>query len=75
MTDELSHAVGERVRLYGPAKYSQQTQKPLSIDVEHFEIIGQNKTPPSLSDLHSANIDITQGLSSETFIRKLRDEE
>jgi hypothetical protein len=76
-TDDISQVADlikrrARLRVMGEAKYNQK-HRPVSIDVESFEVLPEQADLPQLSDLHDAHIDITSGRDSVDFVRELRD--
>lgn len=68
-------AVNKHVTVLGKIKYKARTQFPLEIDVDKIEIHRSGKKFPKLADLKGIAPDLTEGLSPEEFIRKMRDEE
>jgi len=64
-----------KVSVIGDLKYKDGGKYPSEVIATNIEIFKHDKDLPKLSDLHGIAPDATGDLSSEEFIRKLRDEE
>lgn len=71
---EFRSALGRKVRATGELTYPAGSDFPRSIKVETVEILPEDDELPSLSDLRGIAPGITGDLSSEEFVRMLRDE-
>ncbi len=71
--DDAVAAVGRRVEVYGSLKYRAQAQFPHQISVTAIEAFPPDGELPDWDDLRGRAPDATGGLSSEAFIRELRD--
>lgn len=70
MLQEVLSLFGHRVIVHGRAHYS-RSGKPLYIEVEDVEGVPEQESRPAPEELEPINI--TDGLSSEEYIRRLRD--
>lgn len=73
--EEFRHAIGRKVLASGELHYPAGSNLPRSIKVETVEILPEDDELPSLADLRGIAPDITGDLSSEEFVRMLRDDE
>ena len=73
--EEFLHAVGRKVLASGELHYPAGSNLPRSIKVETVEILPEDDELPNLADLRGIAPDITGDLSSEEFVRMLRDDE
>ena len=70
---EPVNALGKRVAVSGRAKFSDKG-RPISIEVESIRVLRDKKDLPSASDFEGeGKLDITGGMDSEEFVRRLRD--
>ncbi len=66
-------ALGKRVSVSGRAKFSDKG-RPLSIEVESIRVMRDKANLPKASDFEGAGrLDITGGMDSAEFVRRLRD--
>ena len=72
-TEEFRRALGRKVMASGELTYPAGSDFPGSIKVETMEILPEDDELPSLSDLRGIAPGITGDLSSEEFVRMLRD--
>ena len=72
MRDNVVQALGNRVSVEGKVKFN-RFGGPLSIEVDSFEVMPGMEELPQFSD--GEQIDITGGIPSEDFVRRLRDAE
>jgi len=63
------------VNVEGDFKYKKLSPFPYVVDVKNIEIYPDEDELPSLSDLCGVAPDATNGMSSEDFIRRIRDNE
>jgi len=63
------HLLGKRVAITGPIRY--QNHKPQTVNVEEVRVLRSSSELPQLADIPP--IDITSGLSSEDYVRRMRD--
>lgn len=70
---EFLSALGRKVLASGELTYPAGSDFPRSIKIETVEILPEDDELPSLSDLRGIAPDITGDLSSEEFVRRLRD--
>jgi hypothetical protein len=70
---EALAAIDEYVTVYGTIKYRQKAVYPYEIDVDNIVKSPLHDKLPKLSELKGIAPDITGGLSSEAYVRKLRD--
>ena len=73
--EEFLHAVGRKVLASGELHYPAGSDLPRSIKVETVEILPEDDELPNLADLRGIAPDITGDLSSEEFVRMLRNDE
>ena len=66
-------ALKERVSVTGSVKYNRNSETASSMRVESIEIMQRGKNPPRFKDGEA--IDITGGIDSVEYIRRMRDEE
>ncbi len=67
------NALGKRVSVSGRAKFNEKG-RPLSIEVETIRILRDKTGIPSASDFEGeGKLDITGGIDSAEFVRRLRD--
>lgn len=71
--EEFRRALGRKVLASGELHYPAGSNLPRSIKVETMEILPEDDELPSLADLRGIAPDITGDLSSEEFVRMLRD--
>jgi len=72
LLDDVRELFGHRVSVYGRARYS-RTGRPLSIDVLDLKRLRDQEELPQFEDFQGVNI--TGSLSSEDYVRSLRDAE
>lgn len=71
--NEAIEALGKRVGVSGRAKFSDKG-RPISIEVESIRVLRERKDLPSASDFEGeGKLDITGGMDSVEFVRRLRD--
>jgi hypothetical protein len=73
LNDDALAAVGRRVEIYGRLKYRSGAQFPHLIDVSGIEIFPPDSELPDWDDLRGRAPLATGDLSSEAFVRELRD--
>jgi hypothetical protein len=71
--DDAVSAVGRRVEVSGTLKYRARTKFPHQIAVTNIEIYPPESDLPDWEDLRGRAPDAIGGLSSEAFVRELRD--
>ncbi len=71
MLDEVGDYLRQRVAVYGETRYDRRMDRPVAITVEKMDRLRSRSELPTLADL--SGIDITDGDSSEDFVRRLRD--
>jgi hypothetical protein len=71
--DDAVAAVGRRVEVYGSLKYRAQAPFPHQITVTGIEALPPDNELPDWDDLRGRAPDATGHLSSEAFVRELRD--
>lgn len=70
---EAVGALGKRVAVSGRAKFSEKG-RPISIEVESIRVLRDKRDLPSASDFEGeGKLDITGGMDSVQFVRRLRD--
>jgi hypothetical protein len=70
---EAVAALGKRVSVSGRAKFSEKG-RPLSIEVESIRVMRDKAGLPKASDFEGAGkLDVTGGIDSVEFVRRLRD--
>jgi hypothetical protein len=70
---EAISAIDKYVTVFGTIKYRYKSMYPYQIDVAFIEINPTSDELPKLSDLKGIAPNITGGLTSEEFVRRLRD--
>ncbi len=73
LLDDAVAAVGRRVEVFGTLKYRAQASFPHEIAVTSIEVFPSDDDLPDWDDLRGRAPDATGSLSSEAFIRGLRD--
>lgn len=73
--DQAREALGHKIRVSGELTYPGGNDFPRDIKVEAIELLPDDDDLPSLMDLRGVAPGITGGLSSEEFVRNLRDAE
>ena len=73
--EEVWEAVGRKIRVLGELTYPKGGNFPKSVKVKTIELLPEDDDLPSLTDLLGIAPDITGDLSSEDFVRNLRDAE
>ncbi|MER8881612.1 hypothetical protein NKH84_02325 [Mesorhizobium sp. M0902] len=71
--DEAVSAVGRKVEVFGTLLYRARTDFPHQIEVTSIEAYPPESDLPDWEDLRGRAPDATGGLSSEAFVRELRD--
>ena len=71
--DDAVSGVGRRVEVSGTLRYRARADYPHQIAVTHIEIYPPDSELPDWEDLRGRAPDATGGLSSEAFVRELRD--
>jgi hypothetical protein len=71
--DEAVSAVGKRVEVFGTLHYRSGATFPHQVAVTHVEALPPDSELPDWDDLRGRAPDITGNLSSEAFVRELRD--
>ena len=71
--DDAVSAVGRRVEVFGTLKYRLAAPFPYQISVISIDAFPPNHELPDWEDLRGRAPDATGALSSEAFVRKLRD--
>lgn len=66
-------AIDKYVTVFGIIKYRHKAIYPYEIDIDNIEINPPIDTIPKLADLKGIAPDLTGGLSSEEYIRKMRE--
>ena len=70
---EAVNALGKRVGVSGRAKFSDKG-RPISIEVESIRVLSEESDIPAASDFEGeGRLDITGGMDSVEFVRRLRD--
>lgn len=69
--DEVKKNIGKRVTAVGVVKFSEIDERPVSIKVEYLESLEDGISPKPFSEMDA--IDVTGGVSSEQYVRRLRD--
>ncbi|MBI5865176.1 MAG: hypothetical protein HZB38_11840 [Planctomycetes bacterium] len=70
---EVVGALGKRVAVTGRAKFSEKG-RPISIEVEGIRVLRNKSELPAASDFEGeGKLDITGGMDSAKFVRRLRD--
>jgi hypothetical protein len=73
LTKKAIEGVGKYVEVKGELKFKAISKYPHEIIVEEIEIFPPEEELPSLHDLRGIAPDLTGSLSSEQFVRKIRD--
>jgi hypothetical protein len=73
MKSEAIAVIDKYVTVFGTIKYRHKSIYPYEIDVDYIESPPPTETLPNLSELKGMAPDLTQGLSSEEYVRKKRD--
>ena len=71
--EEARQALNRKTRVWGELSYPAGSNFPKSVKVETIELLPEDDELPSLKDLRGIAPDITGDLSSEEFVRILRD--
>jgi hypothetical protein len=71
--DDAVAAVGRRIEVCGTLKYRSRAPFPHQIDVTGIEVLPADNELPDWEDLRGRAPDATGELSSEAFVRELRD--
>jgi hypothetical protein len=69
------HAVGQIIEIHGIIHYKAVSTFPHQIDVKKLDVLPDERELPSILDLRGIAPGLTGGVSSEEFVRGLRDEE
>lgn len=72
--DDAVSAVGRKVEVFGTLRYRARTDYPHQIEVTSIEAYPPEPDLPDWDDLRGRAPDATSGLSSEAFVRGLRDD-
>lgn len=75
LKEQAIRAVGKRVEIRGIFKYKANAQYPHEADVKNMDVFDPNEELPSFMDIFGIDPGMTGGLSSEDFIRKIRNEQ
>ena len=67
-------AIGQHVTIYGRMKYKKRDLHPFEMDVESVDIHPEDDFLPSLGELRGTAPGITGRLTSDEFVRQLRDD-
>ena len=73
LCDDAVSAVGRRVEVSGTLRYRAHADYPHQIAVSHIDTYEPESQLPEWDDLRGRAPDATGGLSSEAFVRELRD--
>lgn len=73
LLDDAIYAVGRRVEVNGTLKYRHGASFPYEITVAAIDPFPPEDELPTWDDLRGRALDATGGLSSEAFVRELRD--
>ncbi len=71
--DDAVSAVGRKVEVFGTLRYRARTNFPHQIEVTSIDAFPPESDLPDWDDLRGRAPDATGGLSSEAFVRELRD--
>ena len=71
--EQAISAVDKYITVFGIIKYRHRAIYPYEIDIDNIEINPPVDTLPKLADLRGIAPDLTGGLSSEEYIRKMRE--
>jgi len=69
------NSVGMYVTIEGEFKYREDDKFPFRADVRKLKIMPNEDELPTLYDLHGVLTDFPEGVSSEEFVRNMRDNE
>lgn len=72
--DDAVSAVGKRVEVFGSLRYRANARFPHQVGITGIEAFPPEADPPDWEDLRGCAPDATGGLSSEAFVRELRDD-
>ena len=70
--DDVVRNLGRRVIVSGTVSYNERGE-PISVDVHHFRPLKEENDLPSVADMLGMAPDITGNLTTEEYIRQLRD--
>ena len=70
---EAIYAINRYATVYGKLKYRAKTNYPYEVEVDSIEVHPPAEELPTLSELRGIAPDITRGMSSEDYVRSLRD--
>lgn len=73
LTKTAIEAIGKYVEVKGELKFKAISKYPHEIIVKEIDIFPPEEDLPTLYDLRGIAPDLTEGLSSEQFVRKIRD--
>lgn len=73
MFDKVKQYINHRVIVSGRVKYKNETDVPLSIAASEIESLDEGDPPKAFSELPV--IDVTGGVPSDIFVRRMRDAE
>ena len=73
--EEAREALDRKIRVSGELTYPEGSDFPKAVKVETIELLPEDDELPSLMDLRGIAPDLTGSLSSEEFVRNLRDAE
>lgn len=73
--EEAREALGRKIRVSGELTYPKGNDFPRDVKVQTIELLPDDDDLPSLMDLRGVAPDVTGDLSSEEFVRNLRDAE
>ena len=73
LKDMAISAVGRFVEVHGIMRYKSVSTFPHQIDVKKLEVLPNEDELPSIFDLRGIAPDLTGSLTSEEFVRSLRD--
>ena len=71
---KVIEAVDKYVQVFGGLRYKHLEKFPYAVNVEHIEVLPDEKDLPTLYDLRGIAPDATGDLSAADFVRALRDE-
>ena len=72
MEEEVVRSLGRRVIVSGLVSYNVRGE-PLNVNVDHLRVLKDGKVLPSIDDMLGMAPDITGELTTEEYIRRLRD--
>jgi hypothetical protein len=70
---DVKWAIGQYVNAYGEIRYRGRDLEPYQVEVEKIELLDFNETSPTLLDLKGIAPNATGEVSSEEFMRGVRD--